>query len=577
MKLPQRCPKPRPRLQRDVPAEQPERRAPAERSIGQHPALAPEDETEFVCEQDETTYEGTPFRPEEETPFFGELDEAGDAAPSDKPTHAAETDPKPIPPDQFQGSSAPPLPNPCATAQTKVTWDLPEVLGEYGRIARQLENTKWLQDPKSSAARESGFSQQMLKLGAVVHQIITRNRYSLQITSRQQTWTATEKMPCERFLDKTKDTLDNGDPVFAWTVLHILANRQPSQTIIDNAREWYTAGAEVYDLILDDAIPPMLREMCSANLANRRFRDGSHATAKQDWDALRHTLQETKAGLTTGLPMVDRLLGGGFSDVTVIGADEGDGKTSFALHAVIAAMRANEDLGCLYFVLDEPKQDTLKKLYSLATEKDFATLDLPERRRSDEDNTRIKQGEAELTSRLLPRMKFLEGPNLEPVFDCDRLLRWYSRFQRDAGFKRGVLVVDMFQSLSMLPDGIGTENERDEYRLDVLQKFRLATRSTAEPKGVPIIATSEVRKSTTTALKTNDLRGSARIGSVPAKIILLWPPEQSEQSGPVVNRVLRVAKARGGHEGTLTVQFHHMICKFTEQRARPAAGKPTRR
>ena len=65
-------------------------------------------------------------------------------------------------------------------------------------------------------------------------------------------------------------------------------------------------------------------------------------------------------------------------------------------------------------------------------------------------------------------------------------------------------------------------------------------------------------------MTANDLRGSARLGSVPTNILLLWPPENTQQYANVVPRVLKVAKSRSGSKGIMQIEFHHKICRFAE-------------
>jgi hypothetical protein len=347
-----------------------------------------------VCELDLTSDAELDLLPEEPTPFFGE-DEEEDASPETGSVGIAKTCPEPDQLGQPICGAVPPPQKPCATAQ--ISWDLPLVLAEYGPVAKQLEATTWLDNPEPWESHLIAAPENVIKQWP---RIRTSIKYGLRLINGQykmQRYGSEERSP-EQFLGDINDFLINCDPVLSCCVLHALTTRKPCDGLFDNAKTSYTAFTEVYDLILGDAVPPALREACASQLASRRFNDGSHATALQDWDVCRHGITKTKGGLTTGLPTVDRMLGGGFSDVTVIGADEGDGKTSFALRAVTAAMRANEDLGCLFLALDEPKQDIFKKLFSFITEVDFATIELPDDQRSEEDNARIKRGEAELTS-----------------------------------------------------------------------------------------------------------------------------------------------------------------------------------
>ena len=99
----------------------------------------------------------------------------------------------------------------------------------------------------------------------------------------------------------------------------------------------------------------------------------------------------------------------------------------------------------------------------------------------------------------------------EPVTE-ETFLKHYQELTAVTKAVRGMLAIDLFQSLDRLPENISTENERDEYRLAVVQRFMDRTRSSSCPDGFPVIVTSEVRKTDRIELTSNDLRGSARLG-----------------------------------------------------------------
>jgi hypothetical protein len=138
---------------------------------------------------------------------------------------------------------------------------------------------------------------------------------------------------------------------------------------------------------------------------------------------------------------------------------------------------------------------------------------------------------------------------------------------------QGILVVDMFQNLDRFPNEVVMDNDKDDYRLEIIRQFRQATKSDVCPDGFPVIVTSEIRKAERDDLSANDLRGSARLGSYPENILLLWPPANTDQHADVVPRILKIAKARHGYESILHVGFHHTISRFTdippEKRALP--------
>jgi KaiC/GvpD/RAD55 family RecA-like ATPase len=356
------------------------------------------------------------------------------------------------------------------------------------------------------------------------------------------------------------------NPVLLYSVAAKAGLDKVLRTVAKRAFDAYLAQFDLYNFALGDFIPPDLKKQAAGIVTTAKFWDGTHSTAREDWEVFLTQFNGQPAGLTTGLPGLDAALGGGINNLTFIGADEGDGKTSLALSMVVSALRSDADLDCLFYTIDQPKKATMAKLYSLATGCDSHTLTLPSDRRSAEVNRRIKDGEAELRDSLLRRIRFVEKASLTPhaVLSYETFVGHHKDLNDKTHATRGILVIDMFQSLDRLPDGVVMDNDKDDYRLEMIRRFRQTTKSDSCPDGYPVIVTSEVRKVERVALTANDLRGSARLGSYPENILLLWPPENTEQRADVVPRVLMVAKSRFGHESILQVNFHHTFARFTE-------------
>jgi hypothetical protein len=356
------------------------------------------------------------------------------------------------------------------------------------------------------------------------------------------------------------------DPV----LLYSIASHADAAAILraneEAARESYLMSADCYGLVLGDFLPAPFKNALTATVAMQKYRAGTHVTAADDWDAFLSLSRSRVDGLPTGLPALDKMLGGGLSGLTLLGANEGDGKSSLILSMFISALRADKDLDCLLLSLDQSKMTTLARLHCLVTECDRWTLQLPPEQRPGEVNRRIQEGEAVLREDLLPRMRVVEKRNLraDVELSADTFLGYYQELNRKTKATRGILGIDMFQSLDLFPEGVVTDNDKDDYRLEVIRYFMDRTRSHSCPDGLPVVATSEVRKIDRAELTSNDLRGSARLGSLAINILLVWAPEGTDQYADVVPRVLKVAKTRPGNKGILQIEFHHAICRFTE-------------
>lgn len=332
----------------------------------------------------------------------------------------------------------------------------------------------------------------------------------------------------------------------------------------------YVADSELLFELFGDLLPEQFIKQHAPLVAQRRYREGSNATARHDWKAFDAASRTCVPGLRTGLPSLDEALGGGLRGLTIIGADEGDGKTSLAITIMVAALRADPELGCVFFTIDQDKTKTMKKLLCHVSGLSWAEFRPADGQyQSDEQKHKAEAAEEELKERLLPRIKFVERGNLMEAesFSLATLQTKHRALcQAGTGVRHVLTVIDMFQTATQINHGAGSANDLDESLLEVFKQFLLWTRNSDYPEGGQLIVTSEVRKVDRVELGSNDLKGSARLGSVPDNIFLLWPPKDSKQEGtPVVSRTLHVSKTRDGDEGRFSVDFHHKLCRFSEK------------
>ena len=444
-------------------------------------------------------------------------------------------------------------------------------LGNSGKIGQTLNSTMYYLN-QADWRREHG-------LGTVIspdlESILSNISYLLRRLqmSFPDSGFACAKSAEEHILDVYSK--NEFDPVFAEVIASRRGLPKLHEKVEDRAFEAYAKYSEEYDLVLRDLIPESLKTETADAIARQKYLSGTYATARGDWRAFLANSDPPFLAFTTGLPQLDEALGGGISRLTMIGANEGDGKTSLMLNIIVSALRADEDLDCLIYTIDQSKNATLSQLRSLATGCDRRTLDLPATDRSAAVNRQIKEGIAELEDALLPRIRLIEKSNLslhEPVTDAT-FHQHYEKLRYASQATRGMLAIDLFQSMDRFPEKVATDNDRDDFRLEMLRRFMDKNRTEDCPEGIPIIVTSEIRKVERQALTSNDLRGSARLGSFPTNILLLWPPEGTDQHADVVPRVVRVAKSRRGDKSVLRMQFHHKICRFIEMPAAESAAE----
>lgn len=338
-----------------------------------------------------------------------------------------------------------------------------------------------------------------------------------------------------------------------------------SDRLIDSALRSYVESSFAFEEVLDEWLPIEFKHAAEKAVAYQKYHEGSNATASDDWDVFRSKPIKSYVRIVSGIQTLDAALGGGLNGITVVGGDEGSGKTSFCLHAMVAALRDDPQLGCEFYTLDLPKQKLLEKLFSLVAGLPSAVLRMPSDDRTDVQNNQIDEAERELKDELLPRIRFVEKSNLDVSqrVELETLATNHNFFCKNTNVERHLKIIDLFQSLSEI-GATGNANEVDETCLALIQQFVAWSRTSKCPDGAAFLLTSEIRKDRI-ELTNDDLRGSARLGSTPDNILLLWRTPRAKQTGDTVRRTLKVGKSRDGDAGTIIeLEFQHRIGQMTE-------------
>jgi hypothetical protein len=341
------------------------------------------------------------------------------------------------------------------------------------------------------------------------------------------------------------------------------------------ALKHYQMRPDAYDAVLGDLLPEDFRQEGRAAHAEARFEDGANRTAAEDWPVYRARLQRRRGrpllGLATGLPALDRALGG-LRGLTYLGGGTGMGKTTLGLFIAAHALRARQDLGVLFYSLDMPKTVLYDRL--LSQEAGVGYADLLGGTPTQGLEERLDEAERRLQTEVLPRLRVAEhltlpeGKSLAQVMvdDLKELLE-------SMPVAEVLVVVDYFQLLPV-PDSITAALDADFYRVRSLQRVQACSRTNTNPVGFPILAISEVRKgeSGRCEVGVGDLMGSARLGYSAEAVLLLEPCGEAEK-GPVVPVRMKVAKGRDGATRTdIDLLFEHTKSRFKEA-ARPGGQK----
>jgi hypothetical protein len=424
--------------------------------------------------------------------------------------------------------------------------DLPTLLQPGGRLEAMLNSTR-------NTARQSQSS-------ARLHERLTRDLESLRLE-----W----GMP-------------SSEPPAGVVVLHLCIAAAGKDDIPkhlwDDAMREYAQHPSDYDSVLGDLIPEDFRRQAQDRVAQQAYFENRNCTAAEDWGFFEHMCHEDASvglpGLHTGLSRVDERIDG-LRGLTFIGGDKGDGKTSLGLQIVLSAMNSDPHLGAVVYSLDMAKSRIYERLLCLEAGVTYRSFRDPSK--SADVQQRIARAHERIRDSIAPRLRVVERSfdyerNQYPedakayrkglragdvIGDCNRLLGL-------GNVHRIVLVFDLFQKIipfGDVADGAAT----DHYRLDMLSEVMKKTAGPDQPRGFPILVTSEIRKETHKGTLTmNDLKGDGRMASDADVVMLMWPdPNSAQGDSDVVPTILRIDKGREGVvRGDVKLWFEHPCFRF---------------
>lgn len=363
-----------------------------------------------------------------------------------------------------------------------------------------------------------------------------------------------------------KRLLADRDPVVAYTLFDAAGHCESRDEIGPQALEQYIRLHNEYDAVLQDWVAGCLRTSALPSIQELNYQHGYNSTAALDWSILKkHLGKNEKSGIQTPLPSVNKHLGTGIKEITVVSGGEMSGKTTLCLQTLINAQLSDPRLGSLIFSLDQSKTRTLQRLWRIATGLPISTVS-PEIGEDSIDQDRWQKAEAEFLKNTLSRMRIVERSNLTDTqaFTWREIATKHEELARDADVDRVVVLIDMIQSMSDIHTS-GTQNDADEYCLGMIQEYIAWSRTRDCPEGATVLLTSEVRKDRR-EWRNDNLKGSARLRSTPSNILHLEPLPGSPQKGAVVGRILHIGKSRDGAAGeAIELDFHHIDGRFRER------------
>ena len=261
-------------------------------------------------------------------------------------------------------------------------------------------------------------------------------------------------------------------------------------------------------------------------------------------------------GHLTGVPSefvdLDQITGGWQkSDLIIVAARPGMGKTAFALNIVTNAAKSGRSVAV--FTLEMSKNQLMTRI--LASESRIDSSKLRKGDLTDEELDRLMHG-----ARLLSQLPATMGIDETPSISLMELRSRCRRFKREFGLD--LIVVDYLQLMT------ASGNKRYESREREISEISGGLKALAKELSVPVIALAQLNRGPDTrpdkVPKLSDLRESGSMEQDADIILFLYRDEyynpNSEDAGKAL---VRIAKNRHGSLEDVYLAFAPHFLKFT--------------
>ncbi len=278
-------------------------------------------------------------------------------------------------------------------------------------------------------------------------------------------------------------------------------------------------------------------------------------------DVLNETLVELESRLNgdggmTGVPSqftdLDRITGGWQkSDLIIMAARPGMGKTAFALNLAINAVKSGKH--CVVFTLEMSKTQLMNRIISSE-----ARIDSGRMRKGDlneDEQDRLMHG-----ARGIGTLPAELGIDETPGINLLELRSRCRRFKKEHGLD--LIVIDYLQLMG--PSG----TKKYESREREISEISGGLKALAKELQVPVIALAQLNRGPDTRPdkipKLSDLRESGSMEQDADMILFLYRDEYyNKDSADVGKALLRIAKNRHGSTDDIMLAFAPHFLKFT--------------
>jgi hypothetical protein len=283
-------------------------------------------------------------------------------------------------------------------------------------------------------------------------------------------------------------------------------------------------------------------------------------------------------GVSTGLPQLDQATGG-LQQITLIAGRKQTGKTSLATQMCLAALRSDQKLAVVYYLLDDMTEDDLFD-QMLCFEAGVDHAKFVSGQLSAAEHAEVKSASSRLQKEIWARMHIIahiedrygQGVTGENIYDRCRY------FMSLVGAERAMPVLDMFNDLPHPRDSHRWEEDHrailrriesdpDRWRLEQILKLRDLSQKDC-PGGWPILALCQLRKPSSyrEEPEVEDMLGGVDLGYKAKRVFILIPDATANPSKPVMPVTLVVKKARHATSERLPLLFRHTQFRFAEMK-----------
>jgi len=310
---------------------------------------------------------------------------------------------------------------------------------------------------------------------------------------------------------------------------------------------------DIFELL--DTAERNLYDITDQNLNTAYEKLGALAVKTQKEIELISEQTDGLTGVPTGFDELDKITSGWqASDLIIIAARPGMGKTAFALSLAQNASRSNKPIAI--FSLEMSKLQLVQRLIAMDSEINSKKI-----RNGQLDDYEWKKMH-ETVERMMDSEVYIDDTPAINIFELRAKCR---RMKQNHGIK--IIIIDYLQLMSSAP------NQNRGNREQEISSISRALKSMAKELNVPVIALSQLSRAVETRggdkrPQLSDLRESGAIEQDADIVSFVYRPDyygtSDDFEGPKNMTEIIISKHRNGSLGTVELKFIPEYVKFTD-------------